>query len=86
MSDPRTLHVWRYDRERDVQPFLQRYESDVERDDRMLSDVLSVDMTDFFNQDHSIRPYLINDTTPSARERLTKAILEVRTMLVTRSV
>ncbi|WP_027810918.1 succinate dehydrogenase iron-sulfur subunit, partial [Burkholderia cenocepacia] len=31
---------------------------------------LIVDMTDFFNQYHSIRPYLINDTTPPARERL----------------
>ncbi|KAB0638755.1 succinate dehydrogenase/fumarate reductase iron-sulfur subunit [Burkholderia latens] len=31
---------------------------------------LIVDMTDFFNQYHSIRPYLINDSTPPERERL----------------
>ncbi|MBU9204054.1 succinate dehydrogenase/fumarate reductase iron-sulfur subunit [Burkholderia multivorans] len=31
---------------------------------------LIVDMTDFFNQYHSIRPYLINDTPPPERERL----------------
>ncbi|MGG2041403.1 succinate dehydrogenase/fumarate reductase iron-sulfur subunit [Burkholderia gladioli] len=30
---------------------------------------LIVDMTDFFNQYHSIRPYLINDTPPPERER-----------------
>src|SRR3546814_214893 len=31
---------------------------------------LIVDMTHFFNQYHSIRPYLINDTPPPERERL----------------
>ncbi|KPJ31711.1 succinate dehydrogenase/fumarate reductase iron-sulfur subunit [Burkholderia multivorans] len=31
---------------------------------------LIVDMTDFFNQYHSIKPYLINDTPPPERERL----------------
>jgi succinate dehydrogenase / fumarate reductase iron-sulfur subunit len=31
---------------------------------------LIVDMTDFFNQYHSIRPYLINDSAPPERERL----------------
>lgn len=31
---------------------------------------LIVDMTDFFNQYHSIKPYLINDTAPPERERL----------------
>ncbi|MBR7962417.1 succinate dehydrogenase/fumarate reductase iron-sulfur subunit [Burkholderia vietnamiensis] len=31
---------------------------------------LIVDMTDFFNQYQSIRPYLINDSTPPERERL----------------
>ncbi len=30
---------------------------------------LIVDMTDFFNQYHSIRPYLVNDTPPPERER-----------------
>ncbi len=30
---------------------------------------LIVDMMDFFNQYHSIRPYLINDTPPPERER-----------------
>ncbi len=30
---------------------------------------LIVDMTDFFNQYHSIRPHLINDTPPPERER-----------------
>ncbi|MCF1371332.1 succinate dehydrogenase/fumarate reductase iron-sulfur subunit [Burkholderia cenocepacia] len=131
MSDPRTLHIYRYDPDRDAAPYLQRYEIDVNPDDRMLLDVLGrvkcddetlsyrrscregicgsdamningknglacltnmqtlpreivlrplpglpvvrdliVDMTDFFNQYHSIRPYLINDTTPPARERL----------------
>ncbi|MBJ9591344.1 succinate dehydrogenase/fumarate reductase iron-sulfur subunit [Burkholderia seminalis] len=131
MSDPRTLHVYRYDPDRDARPYMQRYEIDVNPDDRMLLDVLGrvkrddetlsyrrscregicgsdamningrnglaclanmqtlprdivlrplpglpvvrdliVDMTDFFNQYHSIRPYLINDTPPPARERL----------------
>jgi len=31
---------------------------------------LIVDMTHFFNQYHSVRPYLINDTPPPERERL----------------
>ena len=31
---------------------------------------LIVDMTHFFNQYHSIRPYLINDTPPPEKERL----------------
>lgn len=31
---------------------------------------LIVDMTDFFKQYHSIKPYLINDTAPPERERL----------------
>ena len=31
---------------------------------------LIVDMTDFFNQYHSIMPYLVNDTPPPERERL----------------
>jgi succinate dehydrogenase / fumarate reductase, iron-sulfur subunit len=31
---------------------------------------LIVDMTSFFNQYHSVRPYLINDTPPPERERL----------------
>jgi len=31
---------------------------------------LIVDMTQFFNQYHSIRPYLINDTPPPEKERL----------------
>jgi len=31
---------------------------------------LIVDMTQFFNQYHSIKPYLINDTTPPEKERL----------------
>ena len=31
---------------------------------------LIVDMTHFFNQYHSIRPYLINDTAPPEKERL----------------
>ena len=31
---------------------------------------LIVDMTDFFNQYHSIKPYLINGTVPPERERL----------------
>ncbi|MCO1389564.1 succinate dehydrogenase/fumarate reductase iron-sulfur subunit [Burkholderia multivorans] len=31
---------------------------------------LIVDITDFFNQYHSIKPYLINDTPPPERERL----------------
>ncbi|MBU9545667.1 succinate dehydrogenase/fumarate reductase iron-sulfur subunit [Burkholderia multivorans] len=31
---------------------------------------LIVDMIDFFNQYHSIKPYLINDTPPPERERL----------------
>ncbi|NTZ09183.1 2Fe-2S iron-sulfur cluster-binding protein [Burkholderia metallica] len=160
MSDPRTLHIYRYDPDRDTAPYMQRYEIDVNPADRMLLDVLGrvkggdetlsyrrscregicgsdamningknglacltnmqtlpreivlrplpglpvvrdliVDMTDFFNQYHSIRPYLINDTTPPARERLqspedvcpkglnpTKAISEIRTMLVRRAV
>ncbi|WP_049123911.1 succinate dehydrogenase iron-sulfur subunit, partial [Burkholderia cenocepacia] len=131
MSDPRTLHIYRYDPDRDTAPYMQRFEIDVNPDDRMLLDVLGrvkrddetlsyrrscregicgsdamningknglacltnmqtlpreivlrplpglpvvrdliVDMTDFFNQYHSIRPYLINDTTPPERERL----------------
>ena len=31
---------------------------------------LIVDMTQFFNQYHSIKPYLVNDTPPPERERL----------------
>ena len=31
---------------------------------------LIVDMTHFFNQYHSVRPYLINDTVPPEKERL----------------
>ena len=31
---------------------------------------LIVDMTQFFNQYHSIKPYLINDTPPPEKERL----------------
>jgi len=31
---------------------------------------LIVDMTDFFNQYHSVKPYLINGTVPPERERL----------------
>ncbi|AOK32609.1 MULTISPECIES: succinate dehydrogenase/fumarate reductase iron-sulfur subunit [Burkholderia] len=130
MNDPRTLHIYRYDPDRDAAPYMQRYEISVNPDDRMLLDVLGrlkrddetlsyrrscregicgsdamningqnglacltnmtalpreivlrplpglpavrdliVDMTDFFNQYHSIRPYLINDTPPPERER-----------------
>ncbi|KVE24488.1 succinate dehydrogenase [Burkholderia singularis] len=130
MDDPRTLHIYRYDPDRDAAPYMQRYEISVNPDDRMLLDVLGrlkrddetlsyrrscregicgsdamningqnglacltnmtalpreivlrplpglpvvrdliVDMTDFFNQYHSIRPYLINDTPPPERER-----------------
>ncbi|KVE36383.1 succinate dehydrogenase/fumarate reductase iron-sulfur subunit [Burkholderia sp. TSV86] len=130
MNDPRTLHIYRYDPDRDAAPYMQRYEISLNSDDRMLLDVLGrlkrvdetlsyrrscregicgsdamningqnglacltnmkalpreivlrplpglpvvrdliVDMTDFFNQYHSIRPYLINDTPPPERER-----------------
>jgi succinate dehydrogenase / fumarate reductase iron-sulfur subunit len=31
---------------------------------------LIVDMTDFFNQYHSIKPYLVNDVAPPEKERL----------------
>ena len=31
---------------------------------------LIVDMTHFFNQYHSVKPYLVNETTPPERERL----------------
>ncbi|MFP3632249.1 succinate dehydrogenase iron-sulfur subunit, partial [Burkholderia sp. SIMBA_045] len=40
MNDPRTLHIYRYDPDRDAAPYMQRYEIDVSADDRMLLDVL----------------------------------------------
>ncbi|MDI9650472.1 hypothetical protein QM306_18755, partial [Burkholderia cenocepacia] len=39
MSDPRTLHIYRYDPDRDTAPYMQRFEIDVNPDDRMLLDV-----------------------------------------------
>jgi succinate dehydrogenase / fumarate reductase iron-sulfur subunit len=130
VSDTRTFEIFRYDPDRDAQPYMQTYEIEVNPNDRMLLDVLVrlkaqdetlsfrrscregvcgsdamninrknglacitnlndlsrhtvlrplpglpvvrdliVDMTAFFKQYHSIKPYLINDTPPPERER-----------------
>lgn len=125
------LQVYRYNPDRDAQPYMQDYELDIEASDVKLLDALVklkaqddslsfrrscregicgsdgmningknglacltdirslqqpivlrplpglpvirdliVDMTQFFKQYHSIKPYVVNDTTPPERERL----------------
>jgi succinate dehydrogenase / fumarate reductase, iron-sulfur subunit len=40
VSDTRTFEIFRYDPDRDPRPYMQTYEIEVTRDDRMLLDVL----------------------------------------------
>jgi succinate dehydrogenase / fumarate reductase, iron-sulfur subunit len=131
MNDARTIDIFRYDPDSDLNPRMQRYELELDGTDRMLLDVLGriksmdetlsyrrscregicgsdamningknglaclanmqnlpahivirplpglpvvrdliVDMTQFFMQYHSVKPWLINDDPPPERERL----------------
>ena len=131
MNDVRTIDIFRYDPDSDLNPRMQRYELELDGTDRMLLDVLGriksmdetlsyrrscregicgsdamningknglaclanmqnlpahivirplpglpvvrdliVDMTQFFMQYHSVKPWLINDDPPPERERL----------------
>ncbi|MBW4046824.1 MAG: succinate dehydrogenase iron-sulfur subunit [Proteobacteria bacterium] len=132
MTRKMKFSIYRYDPDKDVKPYMQDYEVELQYNDKMLLDALMrikadvdetvafrrscregvcgsdgmningknglscttnlltlkepvvlkplpglpvvrdliVDMTQFFNQYHSIKPYLINDTPPPERERL----------------
>ena len=40
MSDKRVIEIYRYDPDKDVRPYMQRFEVDIDPSDRMLLDVL----------------------------------------------
>ena len=65
--------IYRFNPEDGRKPHMQDYEVELLPTDTMLLDVirdLVVDMTRFFRQYHSIKPYLINDDAPPEKERL----------------
>ena len=80
----RTFKIYRYDPGKDTKPYMQTIEVELDGHERMLLDALMklnaqdlpvirdliVDMTQFFNQYNSIKPYLVNDTLPPEKERL----------------
>ena len=81
------LQVYRYNPDVDAKPYMKDYELEIEPTDVKLLDAiiklkaqddslsvirdLIVDMTQFFKQYHSIKPYVVNDTPVDPRkERL----------------
>jgi succinate dehydrogenase / fumarate reductase iron-sulfur subunit len=78
--------IYRYDPDKDERPYMQDLTVELQDTDKMLLDALQriksdvddslalrdliVDMTQFFKQYHSIKPYLVNDTIPPEKERL----------------